>query len=155
MEKQEFFVKIQNALKEYYRTTPCRNCTTSDDDDCINCHKKHIDDQRWNNIKLLKAEYKKQFDTDYDSDYRDLMIKHYREASKKENIINFLNKYTIEDILEVAVELGKTEKLVSIDDVVHWLENNVNNYAFVDETSDTWLKIKSELFDDIRKAMEE
>ena len=45
--------------------------------------------------------------------------------------------------------------MVNLDDVVYWLENNVNNYIFVDETSDTWLKIKSELFDDIRKAMEE
>ena len=116
MEKQEFFDKIQEALREYYRNTPCQNCTISDDmDDCINCHKRHIDNQLWDNVKRLKAEYKKQFGTYYDDDYRDLMIKNYRETSKKANITDFLNKYFIEDILKIAVELGKTDKMVSLD----------------------------------------
>lgn len=127
MEKQEFFDKIQEALREHYRNTPCQNCTISDDmDGCINCHKRHIDDQLWDNVKRLKAEYKKQFGTYYDDDYRDLMIKNYRETSKKANITDFLNKYSIEDIFEVAVELGKTDKLISLKKACDWLNDTMD-----------------------------
>ena len=60
-----------------------------------------------------------------------------------------------DEMIEGLVDVEPQEKLVKLDDVVYWLENNVNNYIFVDDTSDTWIKISSKLFDDIRKAMGE
>ncbi len=158
MEKQEFFQKIQEVLKEYYQTTPCHNCTIADDlEGCINCHKRHIDTQLWDNVKQLKADYKTHFGTDYDDDYRDFMIKNYRKTAKKKNINNFLNNYPVEDILKVAVELGKTDKMISLDRACEWLWNEI--YERIDDS-----EIRESLCDDnyranligaFREAMEE
>lgn len=43
---------------------------------------------------------------------------------------------------------------LAIENVVEWLENNVNNYVFNDKRNDNdCLKVRSELFDVIKQAM--
>ena len=43
---------------------------------------------------------------------------------------------------------------LAIENVVEWLENNVNNYVFNDKSNDNdWLKVRSELFDVIKQAI--
>lgn len=43
-----------------------------------------------------------------------------------------------------------------LEKAAYWLQEHVNNYLFDDGTPDRpWLKYKSDMFDDFRKAMEE
>lgn len=42
-----------------------------------------------------------------------------------------------------------------LEKAIYWLQEHVNDYLFDDGTPDrSWLKCKSEMFDDFRKAME-
>ena len=42
-----------------------------------------------------------------------------------------------------------------LEKAIDWLQDHVNDYLFDDGTPDRpWLKCKSEMFDDFRKAME-
>ena len=43
-----------------------------------------------------------------------------------------------------------------LEKAIDWLQYHVNDYLFDDGTPDRpWLKCKSEMFDDFKKAMEE
>lgn len=43
-----------------------------------------------------------------------------------------------------------------LEKAAYWLQEHVNNYLFDDGTPDRpWLKCKSDMFDDFRKAMKE
>lgn len=43
-----------------------------------------------------------------------------------------------------------------LEKAIYWLQEHVNDYLFDDGTPDRpWLKCKSEMFDDFKKAMEE
>ena len=43
-----------------------------------------------------------------------------------------------------------------LEKAIYWLQDHVNDYLFDDGTPDRpWLKCKSEMFDDFKKAMEE
>lgn len=43
-----------------------------------------------------------------------------------------------------------------LEKAIDWLQGHVNDYLFDDGTPDRpWLKCKSEMFDDFKKAMEE
>ena len=42
-----------------------------------------------------------------------------------------------------------------LEKAIYWLQEHVNNYLFDDGTPERpWLKCKSEMFDDFKKAME-
>lgn len=59
---------------------------------------------------------------------------------------------------ELELMIPPRLKMVRIDKAIEWLQTNVNNYIFNDndggKTKD-WLKVRSDCFDDFRKAMEE
>lgn len=43
-----------------------------------------------------------------------------------------------------------------IEKAIYWLQNHVNDYLFDDGTSERpWLKCKSDMFDNFKKAMED
>ena len=56
--------------------------------------------------------------------------------------------YKAEEIYENGAEYGYN---FAIENIVEWLENNVNDYVFND--GENWLKVKSELFDIIKQTM--
>lgn len=67
--KQEFFEKVSNAIKNYYKERPCRDCGPGNGcDDCRGCEDGKRDWEMWNEVKKLKEFYEYKFHTNYDED---------------------------------------------------------------------------------------
>ena len=61
-----------------------------------------------------------------------------------------------EDTILAFSEGAKWMKKECINKAIYWLQDHVNDYLFYDGTPERpWLKCKSEMFDDFKKAMEE
>ena len=67
--KQEFFEKVSNAIKNYYKERPCRDCGPGNGcDDCRDCEDGKRNWEMWNEVKKLKDFYEYKFHTNYDED---------------------------------------------------------------------------------------
>ena len=67
--KQEFFEKVSNAIKNYYKERPCRDCGPGNGcDDCRDCEDGKRNWKMWNEVKKLKDYYEYKFQTNYDED---------------------------------------------------------------------------------------
>ena len=81
----------------------------------------------------------------------------------KEKLIELLNERGVMQIsvrpcVDIALKMHEWTKKQTIDEVVEWLSDHVNDYIINDKQNDNsrdWLKVKSDCFADLRKAMEE
>ena len=75
------------------------------------------------------------------------------EEKAKEYESNIGSQDYVPTEIEEAFEAGANWML---EKAAYWLQEHVNNYLFDDGTPERpWLKCKSEMFDDFKKAMEE
>lgn len=68
MDKDEFYKKMKEAEKKYYRDNPCRHCSGNGCDDCRDCKYSEIVYNMREEIDDLKKEYKDRFGIDYDKE---------------------------------------------------------------------------------------
>ena len=74
------------------------------------------------------------------------------EEKAKEYESNIDSQDYVPTEIEKAFEAGANWML---EKAIYWLQEHVNDYLFDDGTPDRpWLKCKSEMFDDFKKAME-
>lgn len=74
----------------------------------------------------------------------------YAEESFPSNDISNIDKHYVAFHSHIAGARWMLEK------AIYWLQEHVNDYLFDDGTSERpWLKCKSDMFDDFKKAMEE
>lgn len=75
------------------------------------------------------------------------------EEKAKEYESNIGSQDYVPTEIEEAFEAGANWML---EKAIYWLQDHVNDYLFDDGTPERpWLKCKSEMFDDFKKAMEE
>jgi hypothetical protein len=69
MDKEEFFKLIENKENEYSKKDPCKNCGPGNGcDDCRGCEDAKVSHSYYVELKELKNEYKKKFNSDYDKE---------------------------------------------------------------------------------------
>jgi hypothetical protein len=69
-------------------------------------------------VKKLKDEYNKTFNTDYNKEEAERLASVAREVRKKQLLEEIWNKYTLQEIIEVGVKMGKC------DDITKFKINN-------------------------------
>lgn len=108
--KDEFFNKVKEAEREFYQKDPCRNCGSGNGcDDCRGCKDSKISHQMYLEVKNLKDEYNKIFNTDYNKEEAERLASAAREVRKKQLLEEIWNKYTLQEIIEVGVRMGKCD----------------------------------------------
>jgi hypothetical protein len=118
-EKKKFYNKIKEAEREFYQKDPCRNCGPGNGcDDCRGCKDGEISHQMYLEVKKLKDDYNKTFNTDYNKEEAERLASVAREVRKKQLLEEIWNKYTLQEIIEVGVKMGKC------DDITKFKINN-------------------------------
>ena len=65
-EKIEFYNRIVEAIKEFYKSDPCSHCGPGNGcDDCRGCKDAIVSRNMWKEIQTLMNEYKEKFGGDY------------------------------------------------------------------------------------------
>ncbi len=84
--------------------------------------------------------------------------------SKTGNIISacWVHNWTLESVIQIGKHIAQWQKEQDINKACEWLVEHSNDYLINDKyplpcgkMSRDWLKVKSEMFDDFRKAMED
>lgn len=132
--KEDFFNLVKKAESEYFEKRPCHFCVGNGCDDCRDCKDAEIDHQMWLEVKKLKDEFKEKFGVSYDLE-RDIRFDSLVKEKQKNNALEEVYKRcTIEEIIDYGIKNGKngkTDKLVSLEDVCEWMKNTIDDDVLV------------------------
>lgn len=161
LNKEEFFNLVKKAESVYFEKRPCHFCVGNGCDDCRDCKDAEIDHQMWLEVKKLKDEFEEKFGVSYNTE-RDIRFEsHVKEKQKKDALEEVYKRCTIEEIIDYGVKNGKTDKLVSLDDVCRFLDDHLytdtstDDYDYGQEYIRSDFDNASDLIFALRKAMEE
>jgi hypothetical protein len=116
MNKEEFFNKIKEAERYYYKNNPCYHCGPGNGcDDCRDCADSKISHELWLKVYNLKTEYKEKFGADYDKEV-EALDKAHREKIRKEKLLKEVwETCTFDEIIDAGFEYNKCsgEKLIN------------------------------------------
>lgn len=159
--KEYFFNLVKTAESEYFEKRPCHFCVGNGCDDCRDCKDAETDHQMWLYVKKLKDEFKEKFGVSYDTE-RDIRFEsHVKEKQKKDALEEVYKRCTIEEIIDYGIKNGKTDKLVSLEDVCKFLDEHLytgtstGDYDYGQEYIYSDFDNASDLIFALRKTMEE
>lgn len=107
-EKIEFYNKIVEAIKEFYKNDPCSHCDLYKDcDDYRGCNDGKISNNMWKEVQTLMNEYKEKFGGDYYKEKEEEEKKH-REKVRKEVILKEVwETCSFDEIIEAGFKYSK------------------------------------------------
>ena len=159
--KEDFFNLVKKAESEYFAKRPCHFCVGNGCDDCRDCKDAETDHQMWLEVKKLKDEFKEKFGVSYETE-RDIRFEYLvKKKQKKDALEEIYKRCTIEEIIDYGVKNGKTDKLVSLDDVCEFLDEHLytntstGDYDYGQEYICSDFNNASDLIFALRKAMKE
>ena len=159
--KEDFFNLVKKAESEYFAKRPCHFCVGNGCDDCRDCKDAETDHQMWLEVKKLKDEFKEKFGVSYDTE-RDIRFESLLKKKQKNDALEEVyKKCTIEEIIDYGVKNGKTDKLVSLEDVCEFLDEHLytgtstDDYDYGQEYICSDFDNATDLIFTLRKAMKE
>ena len=107
-EKIEFYNKIVEAIKEFYKNDPCSNCGPCKDYDvCKDCKDSIVSRNMRKEVQSLIKEYKEKFGGDYYKETEE-MEKKRREKVRKEVILKEVwETCSFDEIIEAGIKYSK------------------------------------------------
>lgn len=103
-EKIEFYNKIVEAIKKFYKNDPCSHCGY---DDCRGCNDGKISNNMWKEVQSLMKEYKEKFGGDYYKEREENETKR-REKIRKEVILKEVwETCSFDEIIEAGIKYSK------------------------------------------------
>lgn len=107
-EKIEFFNKIAEAFKEFYKNDPCSHCGPGNGyDDCRGCKDAIVSHNMWKEVQSLMKEYKEKFGGDYYKE-KDEKEKKYQEKVRKDNLLKEVwETCSFDEIIEAGIKYSK------------------------------------------------
>ena len=104
-EKEELFNRIEEALAIYHKNSPCYHCGPGNGcDDCRGCKDGEIDYKLYEEVSILKEEYKEKFGVNFNEDQRIRDLERQRDLRKKALLKEVWETCTFDEIITAGYE---------------------------------------------------